>query len=282
MKNILVTGATGFLGSHVTNSLISNGHVVHIVSRKPLPPADNVHFRHTEDLFSANKEELSFLLNGIDTVVHLAWNVDPADYQHSDENWRSLSGSLRFALAARDSGIQHFVGIGTCIEYEKTELVRTPSTAIDPTTAYGAAKASLYLALREIFRGTTTTFTWCRIFFIYGEGEHPSRLHPFVRSQISEGVFPLLKNPQAIRDYLEVSEAGKRVARAAEREEPGVFNICSGKPKTVIEIASEIAEEMGRLDLVKETTKPALRNALGSSDRIVGLPSKELEDSEDL
>lgn len=272
-----MTGGTGFVGQQVTRALIERGHSVYLVSRRPDLLIPGTQLRQTDDLFSAGRAHLEDLLTGIDVVVHLAWYVDPTDYLSSDENWRCLSGSLRFALAARDMGISHFVGVGTCIEYERTDSVRTPKTRIDPDTAYGAAKASLFFSLREIFE-SKADWAWCRLFFLHGEGEDPRRLVPHVRSQIGEGIFPRLHSPNAIRDFMNVSEAGEKIAKIADLRLSGVFNVCSGKPRSVMELATEIATRMGRLDLVEQAVKNGLSEGATNVTTILGLPSPELDD----
>lgn len=276
--NVLVTGGTGFVGRQVTKALIDAGHTVHLVSRAAASSDSHVKVRHTADLFSADSGELNTLLVGVDSVVHLAWHVDPSDYLNSDENWRCVFGSIRLAIAAKNIGIKHFVGIGTCVEYERTNSVRTPTTRVDPDTPYGAAKASLFFALREIFRESPTNFSWCRLFFLHGEGEHPDRLVPYIRSHIAGGTSPNLQTPSAVRDYLDVAEAGKRIAKVVSLQIPGVFNICSGRPISVGDLAIEITTGMGRLDLAKNIASKIFDIEPGPPDRIVGLPAPELED----
>lgn len=276
MANVLVTGGTGFVGRHVTSTLISRGHTVRVVSRKADASLRGVEFQQIDDLFSASRAELSTVLNGADVVVHLAWHVDPKNYLISDRNWACLSGSLRLALVARDLEVSHFVGIGTCVEYEQTKSIRTPTTRLDPNTAYGAAKASLFFALREIFRNSRTDLAWCRLFFLHGEGEHPARLVPQIKSQLVEGVFPHLRNPYAIRDYLDVSEAGRMVAEVVDSHLTGSFNVCSGTAKSVLELAVGIAEQMGRFDLAEQGKKSYSDQEQGATDVILGEPAPDL------
>lgn len=185
MALILVTGGSGFVGREVVKSLIDAGHSVRLVSRKSSTPFPNVELCRTRDLFAANENQLELLLTGIDCVVHLGWYVDPSDYLVSDKNWGCLSGSIRLGLVAKRMNIKHFVGIGTCIEYESTNEIRKISTPLRPETSYGGAKTSLYFALTQIFKDSDTRFAWCRLFFLYGEGQDLSRLVPQIRSSIS-------------------------------------------------------------------------------------------------
>lgn len=274
---ILVTGGSGFIGRQVTNELRQMGHTPFVVARNPNSLDSGVEVRHTEDLFSADKEELTRLLDGMDSVVHLAWHVDPFDYMHSDANWRCLIGSVNLALVSREMEIEHFTGIGTCLEYDQRHSVCSPTTPLEPDSIYGAAKTSQLYALKGVFHGSKTALAWARPFFIYGEGENPERLVPHIRSQISQGSFPSLRSPTAIRDYLDVAEVGRRIAKIADLRLTGVHNICSGKPISVFELARGIALEMGREDLVEEGEASRLESDNQKHDEIVGLPSAEID-----
>lgn len=120
MKTILVTGATGFLGNYICPILIKNGNKLKIVSRNQ--SLNNIHKNceiiYTEDLFS---EPLTWWLNnlkGVDVVLHLAWYLEHKKYWDSLENIKCLEGSIVLATAALQKEIKHFIGIGTCAEFE--------------------------------------------------------------------------------------------------------------------------------------------------------------------
>lgn len=275
--NILVTGGNGFVGRQVTRELRQMGHTPYVVARTAESLNAELQVRQTDDLFSADRRELIELLEGMNMIVHLAWHVDPIDYLNSDANWGCLIGSINLALVSRQLGIEHFVGIGTCLEYDQRHTVYSPSTPLKPDSVYASAKTSQLYALRGIFRGSKTGLAWARLFFMYGEGENPERLVPYIRSQISQGSFPSLRNPSAVRDYLDVAEVGKRIAKIADLRLTGIQNVCSGKPISIFELAKAIAIEMGREDLVEEQEPFGPQDDERESDEIVGIPSPELD-----
>lgn len=276
MALILVTGGSGFVGREVVKSLIDAGHSVRLVSRQSSTPFPNVELCRTRDLFAANENQLELLLTGIDCVVHLGWYVDPSDYLVSDKNWDCLSGSIRLGLVAKRMNIKHFVGIGTCIEYESTNEIRKISTPLRPETSYGAAKTSLYFALTQIFKDSDTRFAWCRLFFLHGESQDPSRCVPQIRSSISQGVIPVFEDSNEERDYLHVSEASRMIATVVNKRLSGAFNVCSGKPISSAEIFFGLAAKMGRFDLVELFKQSPTSRNLSKPRKIVGEPSTEL------
>ena len=278
MSHILVTGGSGFVGRELVRWLISSGHSVRVVSRQLSIPVADVELHHTEDLFAADEKELESHLTGVDCVVHLGWYVNPNDYIVSDKNWDCLSGSIRLGLVARRMEIGHFVGIGTCIEYERTNEFRELTTPLRPDTTYGAAKASLYLSLAQIFKESGTEFAWCRLFFLHGQDQNSSRLVPRMKSDIERGVVSDIGDPSESRDYLEVTEAARRIGRVVDKKLSGAFNVCSGTAVSALELFEQFATQMDRLDLVEAVRSTLGPDTASKSQRIVGVPSPELID----
>lgn len=276
MALIMVSGGSGFVGRQLIRNLIGSGHSVRVVSRQLSIPITGVELRHTKDLFAADEKELESHLTGVDCVVHLGWYVNPNDYIVSDKNWDCLSGSIRLGLVARRMKIGHFVGIGTCIEYESTNEVRRLTTPLRPDTTYGAAKTSLYYSLSQIFDESDTRFAWCRLFFLHGQDQNPSRLVPRMRSDILRGVVPDIGDPNESRDYLEVAEAARRIGKVVDKELSGAFNICSGTSVSNWQIFEKLATRMDRFDLIDVVSSSLTPDTGRKPRRIIGEPSREL------
>ena len=91
---------------------------------------------------------------------------------------------------------------------------------------------------------------------MYGEGEDARRLVSYIRSQLELGQQVLLTKGNQIRDFLDVGVAAKMIADIALGEKQGPFNICSGIPISVRELAEKIADEYGRRDLLAFGARP--------------------------
>ncbi len=253
MKHIFLTGAGGFVGRQVLKALKESGHRVTVSLRpgRPLPEGYAADATvETADLFAESQDWWQARLAGMDAVIHAAWQVEPGRYLDNPSNLDCVEGSLRLARAATAAGVRHFVGLGTCVEYRLPGDHLTVESPLEPVTLYAAAKLALFQMLTAYFATTGTDFTWCRLFYLYGEGEHSARLVPYVRSQLERQERVKLSAGTQLRDYLDVTEAGRQIATVIETGQTGPVNICSGKPVTIRAMVEAIADTYGRRDLL--------------------------------
>lgn len=256
MKTILITGATGFLGRQILKSLSSfDVSLVPVV--RPGKQIELSHCRNvdrvvtTADVFSESQDWWTNQCSKVDTVIHCAWYTEPGKYLDAAENLNCLSGSLKLAAGAATAGVKRFVGIGTCFEYDLSHRVLSVETPVLPSTLYAASKASLYFLLSTMMSVHSIEFAWLRVFYLFGEGENECRFVPYLRRQLSSGLEAELTAGNQIRDFLDVSLAGRIVANLALESKVGVFNVCSGQPTTVRQLVERIADEYGRRDLLR-------------------------------
>ena len=167
-----------------------------------------------------------------------------------------MNGSLNLAKGAINSGVRRFVGIGTCFEYDLNAGRLSIDTPLKPSSPYAAAKAGLYTFLSQLFSTKSIEFTWCRLFYIYGEGEDDRRLVPYIHKRLSRGLVAELSSGKQVRDFLNVSVVGQMITDVALSEKQGPINICSGVPITVRQLAEQIADEYGHRDLLRFGARP--------------------------
>jgi dTDP-6-deoxy-L-talose 4-dehydrogenase (NAD+) len=252
---VLLTGATGFVGRKVLRKLAERGIRVRAVVREG-KQAQLEFPRHVEavvgtpDLFAENSEWCAAVCDGIDTVIHCAWYAEPGLYLQSPKNLDCLIGTMQLAKGAAKAGVRRFVGIGTCFEYDLTGGVLSTDTPLRPLTAYAGAKAAAFMALSQWLPSQGVEFAWCRLFYVYGDGEDGRRLVPYVRGKLAAGEPAELTEGRQIRDFLEVGEAARMVVDAAWGQEAGAVNICSGVGTSVRQLAESIADEYGARHLL--------------------------------
>jgi len=258
---VLLTGSTGFVGSQVLRELGKKGALVRAVVR------EGQHFRlrnkegiesivDTPDLFAHDYKWWASVCRGVDTVIHVAWYVEPGQYLQSPKNLDCLIGTLNLVKGLTQAGVKRFIGIGTCFEYELTSTALSTSTILKPLTAYAGAKVAAFNALSNFLPQKGVEFAWCRLFYLYGEGEDARRLVPYLRSMLTAGQPAELTSGKQVRDFLNVQDAGQMIVEVALGKKQGPINICSGIPITVRQLAEKIADEYGRRDLLNFGSRP--------------------------
>jgi nucleoside-diphosphate-sugar epimerase len=272
---MLLTGATGFVGRHILRSLADAEASLVIVVRNGkeglIPNQPNVEkIICTPDLFRENDDWWSRQCEGVDIVLHAAWYAEPGKYLMAPENMDCLLGSLNLARGAVGAGIKRFVGIGTCFEYDLSNRALTVEALINPRTPYASAKASLYFGLRKWLPVHAVSFAWCRLFYLYGEGEDKRRFVPYLCTQLEKGEPAELTSGNQVRDFMDVVSAGRLIAKVALGDQQGPINICSGVPITVRQLAEKIADRYGRRDLLRFGSRP---DNLDDPPHVVGVPN---------
>ncbi|TWF53359.1 NAD-dependent epimerase/dehydratase family protein [Neorhizobium alkalisoli] len=258
---VLLTGATGFVGRQILRALADAGTSVRAVVREGsesrLPADVSIEkIIASPDIFSESAAWWQAACEGIDTVVHAAWYAEPGQYLQSPRNLDCLEGSLEMAKGAAEARVRRFIGIGTCFEYDLSLGMLKTDAPIRPTTPYAGAKAATFMALSQYLPLRHVDFAWCRLFYLYGEGEDARRLVPYLHQKLSVGEPVDLTSGNQIRDFVDVAEAGRQIAAVALGETKGPVNICSGIPITVRQMAERIADEYGRRDLLRFGARP--------------------------
>lgn len=258
---VLLTGATGFVGRQILKALLERGIPVRVVIRagtqsrlEQLPNIESI--ISTLDMFAECADWWAGVCKGVDTVIHAAWYTEPGKYLQSARNLDCLTGTLLMAKGAVHSGVRRFIGIGTCFEYDLSEGNLSIDTPLRPSTAYAGAKAGAFMALSQWLPQQGVEFVWCRLFYLYGEGEDARRLVPYLREKLMAGEPAELTSGNQIRDFLDVRKAGCMIADTALGGVQGPVNICSGVPITIRQLAEQIADEYGRRDLLKFGARP--------------------------
>lgn len=248
----LLTGATGFVGRHTLDALLSKGVEVVAATRDPdMPKRDGVRWV-AADLTDPKSAQALVREAKATHLVHLGWRAVHGDVSNSLENIDWLRHSLALARDFIDAGGVRITGCGSCFEYDWSGgICREDSTPLLPTTVYGSAKHALHIALEGLARQANVTLGWGRVFFVYGHDEHPNRLVAAVVSALLDGRLAETSHGRQIRDYLHVDDVAAGLAALTASDANGAFNIAGGGTTTLKDIIQEAAHQIGRPDLVR-------------------------------
>jgi nucleoside-diphosphate-sugar epimerase len=278
VKRVLLTGAGGFIGRHAATALAAKGHEVHAVWAHRQPAAGAVHGWHRADLLDpAAVRELLAQVRPTH-LLHFAWYAEPGKYWQSPENFRWLDASLVLLRAFRENGGERAVMAGTCAEYDWQQgLCVENATPRRPATPYGACKNSLQEAMAKYCEAEGLSCAWGRIFFLYGPGEHPSRLVPSVVNALLDGDFARCTHGNQVRDYLHVEDVAAAFVALLESDVRGAVNIASGRPVTLRDVVLAAAERLHAAERVRfgalaapDNEPPLLVADVGRLEREVG------------
>ena len=254
-----VTGAAGFIGSHLAHRLIEGGAASVVVidslqygTKANIPASDRITF-HQADLAELSVEQSQAMLAGCDVLLHFAAekhnNSVDSPQRVIDAN---ISGTYRLFEAAGRAGLAKVVFASSLYAYGR--MAGRPMTEADipePATVYGMSKLSGEALLREAGRRFGFDHTTLRLFFTYGTRQYTGLGYPsvIVRNfeRILAGQPPRINgNGEQVLDYINVADVVDAVLGVAGRRlEHSVFNVGSGLSTSINHLTEVMLEVSG-------------------------------------
>lgn len=272
---ILITGITGFVGKYLSSFLLEQGtgEIFGIDIRKPenfpdQEPAEKqkqIHFYQCDLL---NETEIQKLISEIkpDYIFHLAAQTNVA-LSHKEPKKTleiNLIGSLNILESLRKEKLEHTRVLVVCSsdEYGKVypnELPIKETNPLRPLTPYAVSKICQEMIAYQYYLSYRVSTIRIRAFNHTGPGQTPEFVCPAFAKQIAEAeaglIPPVIRvgNVTPIRDFSDVRDIVRAYWLVMEKGESGeVYNVCSGKGRTIKEIL-EILLKMAKIDIKVET-----------------------------
>jgi len=245
MSKVIITGASGYVGSHLVPLLLDyNFEVTAFV--KNLNNIKKFDWFKKIDIYEFDFSNPSYPINilNFDSLIHLAW-VGLPNYNssvHIDINYKNSKEFLNYFL---DKGIKKILVAGTCFEYGlNCSGAISSSQKPSPNTLYAIAKNSLREDLSHSKYKYDFILQWARLFYSYGDGQNQNSLYSQLNRAIlnKESYFDI-SNGNHVRDYLPISKLVEQLLTLFLSNKDGVFNICSGMPKTISELVQQLAND---------------------------------------
>jgi UDP-glucose 4-epimerase len=237
--NFLITGAAGFLGSHLANQLAREGHQVRglddLSTGDPQVLDPGVHFTRGD---VNDRPKLWTLLQEVDCVYHLAARISvPESILYPREyNTANVGGTVSLMEALRDVGIRRVILASSGAIYGDQDIQPlTEGQTPRPQSPYAVSKLAAEYYVRTIGNLWGIETVCLRIFNAYGPGQHLPPSNPpvvpyFLRQATRNGTLVVHGDGQQTRDYVYVDDVMAAMIAAATAPDINglVINVGSG------------------------------------------------------
>lgn len=253
-SRVLITGASGFVGSATTAHL--KAAEVDVIATSRPSQQQQAHGSLAVDATSIEAMTACIEEHRPTHLLMLAWPTDVGTRDHTVFTpWLENIVPVMRAFAA--NGGQRFIGVGSCMEYDwDTPGPLSETTPLNPGTEYGKSKAAAFEHVSDEANLSGLSWGWARPFFLYGPREPQRRLIPDVVTSLLKGEEVRCTEGLQYRDFLHIDDVGAAIAAFATSEIEGPMNIASGKGIQVRQLVEIFADRLGRPDLVKFGARP--------------------------
>ena len=250
MAKYLVTGGCGFIGSHLVEKLLFEGHDVVILDNLSTGKIENID--NSSDLIVGDVLDHQTVVDafeGIDGCFHLA---AIASVQKSNEDWIGThqvnqTASINIFNAARLRKTPVVYASSAAVYGDNAEIPLKESSTLSPLTAYGADKlgSELHARVASLAHGVPTA--GLRFFNVYGPRQDPKSPYSGVISIFVDAIMAgknisIFGKGNQTRDFVYVKDVAKFLYQAMFMADTKahVFNVCTGQSVSIIQLAKTI------------------------------------------
>ncbi|XP_004244296.2 trifunctional UDP-glucose 4,6-dehydratase/UDP-4-keto-6-deoxy-D-glucose 3,5-epimerase/UDP-4-keto-L-rhamnose-reductase RHM1 [Solanum lycopersicum] len=260
-KNILITGAAGFIASHVANRLVRSYPDYNIVVLDKLdycsnlknlsPSRSSPNFKFVKgDIGSADLVNYLLITENIDTIMHFAaqTHVDNSFGNSFEFTKNNIYGTHVLLEACKVTGqIRRFIHVSTDEVYGETDedavVGNHEASQLLPTNPYSATKAGAEMLVMAYARSYGLPVITTRGNNVYGPNQFPEKLIPkFILLALNGKPLPIHGDGSNVRSYLYCEDVAEAFEVVLHRGDVGhVYNIGTKKERRVIDVAKDIS-----------------------------------------
>ena len=243
---VLITGATGFIGRHIVNTLLNSNRLALLV--RDANSASQFKSR-ISSLITGNLNNLGTAKKSIqefmpEACIHLAWQSIP-DYSPATSKL-NLQQSIEFIdFISNETECKKIIISGSCSEYGRTQGECIETDQVYTTSYFSWSKQALYKYASLVCEKLSINLVWFRIFYAYGPGQRTSTLIPSLVKAFRDGNQPKISSPLNSNDFIYVDDIANAFKLALEKDaDSGIYNLGSGKSNSIIEICDLVEQKV--------------------------------------
>lgn len=241
-ERIMVTGANGYIGRHVTKELLKRGYEVIATDIKCSDIESNENLIKIETSIF-DDAELFENVGNIDRCIHMAWRN--GFVHNSDAHMEDLSKHYTFIKRLCEKGVKSISVMGTMHEIGYWEGAIDENTPTNPQSMYGIAKNALRLSSKLLTSNYNVSLKWLRAYYILGDDIKSNSIFSKIIKAAEEGKkeFPFTTGKN-LYDFITVDKLSEQIFSASLQDEIlGEINCCTGKPISLAEKVEEFIRE---------------------------------------
>ena len=252
-KKILVTGATGFIGKNLVESLKEKFEIYALIldekEKNVIPQIDYILWKTFFDRENEIKTLDGKKLGKIDTVIHLAsYGVNPKDNDIDKMIESNINLTKDLISNLERVSCKNIIFTGSGFEYgDKGKIKLKEDMELNPFSLYGATKVSAFLIGKKLCESLGINYINLRLFNIFGEYEGSNRLIPQIINNYLEGKELNFTAGNQVRDYLYIKDIIEIYEMILEKNiyNNETYNVCSSEEVTIKEFITKVANTIG-------------------------------------
>lgn len=269
MSKFLVTGGAGFIGSHIAEALVRQGHAVRILDNFSSGKEKNLSkIKDKIELIRADirsKEHCGKATRGVDFVLHQAAlrSVPKSMFNPGEYNEVNIGGTLNLLEASRENKVKRLVFASSSSVYGDTDNFPEKESFLPmPISPYALTKLTgeYYCNIFSMHYGLDTVCL--RYFNVFGprqslDDEYAVVIPKFITCMLKNELPPVYGNGRQSRDFTYIDNVVEANLLAAQKEnlKTGVFNVASGKDYSILDLVKYLNKIMDK-DIKPELLKP--------------------------
>ena len=284
MEKYLVTGGAGFIGSHLVERLLSEGHFVRVLDNFDTGSRQNIsHLSGNLELIEGSivdRENVRKACAGIDYVLHQAarGSVPRSVADPLGTHDANVTGTLNILYAAKDAGVRRVVCASSSSVYGETPVLpKEESMTPNPQSPYAYSKLMLEHYCDVFYRIYGLETVALRYFNIYGSRQNPELQYAavipiFIKNMLQQKPCVIYGDGLQTRDFTYVEDCVHVNLLACKNPNAcgKVLNVACGDQTSVLDLFTVLAKRLNyKLDPKHEPARPGdVKHSLGSTEKL--------------